>query len=127
MNLEQIQEQYRGSRLTSLIKSHMQTLSREILPQAIRGTLIEFPETLRPQFDGFTEDYIQIWCTTESVDADLAELFATTMVDIQAMLHEKGIQLEDRRIFDLFHIMAMKLAFKAHIDKATRDTLGLDI
>lgn len=123
MNLEEMQQQYHGAVLPQLIHTHMKVLNKDILPQAIRGTFIAFDEDTRPTLDSFTDTYIENWCKPEAMQKDLGDLFSDTIGDINNMLEESDIDLPQKLIFDLFHIMAMKMALKAHTDEQVSKVL----
>jgi hypothetical protein len=123
MNIDEMQQQYHGAVLPQLIHTHMKVLSKDILPQAIRGTFIGFDEETRPKLDSFTDSYINNWCSREAMEKDLGDLFSDTIGDINNMLDESDIDLPQKLIFDLFHIMAMKLALKAHTDEQVSKVL----
>jgi hypothetical protein len=105
---------------------HMKTLTPEILPQAIRGTFIEFDEAVRSRLENYSDSYIENWCRPEAAQEDLARLYQDCIRDIKTMLNAEDIPLTDKRIFDLFHIMAMKLALRAHKDPCVLEILGLN-
>lgn len=126
VDLEAMREQYTGSTLPELVRMHMKTLRKEVLPQAIRGTFVEFDNDIRPQLETWSNAYLDNWKHPVIVDQDLGELYDQTIADIRTMLVDENIVLSDKRVFDLFHIMAMKLALIAHTDDTVRANLGLD-
>ena len=58
MDLENIKQQYHGTTLSELVQSHMKTLHKDILPQVIRGTMIEFEPEQREMLDLYTDHYL---------------------------------------------------------------------
>ncbi len=118
MDLLQLEHQYRGKTLAALTEAHTRTMTREILIQAIRGTLIEFDEDLRAQMEKYAEHYLQLWLQPDRTQADLAELFSSSITDFKSMAAQSGLVLDDKRLFDLFHVCVLKLAMLAHTDPA---------
>ncbi len=123
MDFTQLEQQYRGKTLAALIEAHTRTMTREILIQAIRGTLIEFEENLRPQMETYAGEYLQGWLTPEQLHSDLGELFTTALRDFRHMSQQQGLGLDDKRIFDLFHASVLKLALLAHTDNSVKSLL----
>ena len=123
MDFKQLEQQYRGKTLAALIEAHTRTMTREILIQAIRGTLIEFDENLRPQMEAYADQYLQGWLTPEQLNSDLGELFTGALQDFRQMSQQQGLGLDDKRIFDLFHASVLKLALLAHTDNAVKSLL----
>jgi hypothetical protein len=119
----QLEQQYRGKTLAALIEAHTRTMTREILIQAIRGTLIEFEDNLRPQMEEYAGQYLQGWLTQEQLHSDLGELFTNALHDFRQMSQQQGLGLDDKRIFDLFHASVLKLALLAHTDNAVKSLL----
>ncbi len=123
MDLLQLEQQYRGKTLAALIEAHTRTMTREILIQAIRGTLIEFEENLRPQMEEYAGLYLKGWLTPGQLHSDLGELFTGALRDFRQMSQQQGLGLDDKRIFDLFHASVLKLALLAHTDNAVKTLL----
>lgn len=109
MDLDNIKQQYRGATLSELVQSHMKTLHKEILPQVIRGTLIEFEPDQREMFDHYTDSYLSNWLNQEKLNADLADIFDRTICDTKVFIKSKNTTLTDKRIFDVFHVLTLKL------------------
>jgi hypothetical protein len=120
MDLIQLAKQYQGKTLTALIEAHTRTMSREILIQAIRGSLIEFDEALRPQMDGIAEDYFHTWLEPNQTDSDLGNLFSRAISEFRTQTLQSGHELDDKRLFDLFHVSVLKLALLAQTDPAIK-------
>jgi hypothetical protein len=123
VDLLQLEQQYRGKTLAALIEAHTRTMSREILIQAIRGTLIEFEIDLRPQMEKYAELYLQRWLQPELTHADLADLFTRSITDFKMMAEESGLVMDNKRLFDLFHVSVLKLALLAQTDASTRQLI----
>jgi len=109
MDLDNIKQQYRGATLSELVQSHMKTLHEEILPQVIRGTLIEFEPDQRKMFDHYTDSYLSNWLNQETLNADLADIFDHAICDTKVFIKSKNTTLTDKRIFDVFHVLTLKL------------------
>ncbi len=116
MDLKNIKQQYRGATLSELIQSHMKTLHKEILPQVIRGTLIEFEPDQREMLDYYTDDYLSNWLNRETLNADLADVFDRTICDARTFIDSKNTTLTDKRIFDVFHVLTLKLTTLVYTD-----------
>src|SRR5690606_28580395 len=104
VNLNEIAQQYQGKCLADLVAVHMKTMRKEILPQVLRGTFIEFDTELHTLLDEYTDKYLATLLTPEIVRSDLSELFDTAIGDIKNICRESAINLQDNRIFDVFHI-----------------------
>ena len=114
MDLEKIKQQYRGATLAELINSHMKTLYREILPQVIRGTLIEFETDQVDKLEPYIAEYINNWQNPEVLGSDLAEIYEQTIADMRSFIESNNISLSDKRIFDVFHVTTLKLTQQAY-------------
>ena len=123
MDFKQLEQQYRGKTLAALIEAHTRTMTREILIQAIRGTLIEFEENLRPQMEEYAGQYLQSWLTPEYLHSELGKLLTGARCDFRLMSLQQGLDLDDKRIFDLFHASVLKLAMLAHTDNTVKSLL----
>lgn len=116
MNLENIKQQYRGATLSELVQSHMKTLHKDILPQVIRGSLIEFESEQREMLDLYTDNYLSNWLNQETLNADLADVFDRTICDAKSFVKSKNTTLTDKHIFDVFHVLTLKLTTLVYTD-----------
>jgi hypothetical protein len=126
VNLDAMVKQYHGKTLPDLLNVHLRTMRKEILPQVLRGTFIEFDPATLPQLNEFTDSYMQNWLKPDMTTVDLGELLSHTVNDIKAMCRQTGISLNDNRQFDLFHIMVLKLTLRAHTDTDIQQMLGIN-
>jgi hypothetical protein len=116
MDLENIKQQYRGATLSELVQSHMKTLHKDILPQVIRGSSIEFESKQREMLDHYTDNYLSNWLNQETLNADLADVFDRTICDAKSFIKSKNTTLTDKRIFDVFHVLTLKLTTLVYTD-----------
>lgn len=124
VDLLQLEQQYRGKRLPALVLAHTRTMTPEILIQAIRGTLIEFDESVRPRMESLADDYLQQWLNAEAFTRDLGSLLADAIADFRRLTAAgDGTVLDDKRLFDLFHASVLKLALHAHRDAGLMQSL----
>jgi len=124
MDLENIKQQYRGATLTELVQSHMKTLHKDILPQVIRGTLIEFESEQREMLDHYTDNYLSNWLNQETLNADLADVFDRAICDAKIFFKSKNTTLKDKRIFDVFHVLTLKLTTLVYTDPEIKALIG---
>jgi len=125
MNLKELEQQYHGVTLPRLVEKQIKSLKEDVLLQAIRRTFDNFAVELRPHLHEFTEAYLEKWFDPTILTADLGEVFSDTVRDIKHMASEAGLPLDDERVFDLFNIMVMKLAYFAHSRPAFRKQFGI--
>lgn len=125
VNLHAIAHQYQGKCLADLVAVHIKTMRKEILPQVLRGTFIEFDAELHPLLEEYTDKYVATLLTPDIASSDLSELFNTAINDIRDMCRESAINLEDNRIFDVFHIVILKLAQRSYTDPEVRKILEI--
>lgn len=123
VDLLQLEQQYRGKRLPALVLAHTGTMTPEILIQAIRGTLIEFDESVRPRMEHLADEYLQQWLNAEAFNRDLGTLLTDAINDFRRLVAVDGIVLDDKRLFDLFHTSVLKLALLAQRDAGLMQSL----
>lgn len=116
MDVINLEKQYRDKTLSEFIEAHTRTMTREILVQAIRGTLIEFDEPVRPRIEAWAAQYLQTWLVEDRARSDLGDLFSRAMQDLKTTTQQAGLELDDNRLFDLFHVCVLKLALLVHTD-----------
>jgi hypothetical protein len=126
VNLDAMVEQYHGKTLPDLLNVHLRTMRKEILPQVLRGTFIEFDPATLPQLNEFTDSYMHNWLKPDIATTDLGKLLSRTISDIKFMCTQTGLSLNDNRQFDLFHIMVLKLTLRAHTDTDIQLLLGIN-
>ncbi|NNE37150.1 MAG: hypothetical protein HKN08_02505 [Gammaproteobacteria bacterium] len=114
MDLDKIKQQYQGATLAELINSHMKTLYKEILPQVIRGTLIEFETDQIKRLEPYIDEYINNWQNPDVLGNDLAEIYEQAIADTRSFIELNNISLSDKRIFDVFHVTTLKLTQQAY-------------
>jgi len=126
VSLDEMVKQYHGNTLPELLDVHLKTIRKKVLPQVLRGTFIEFDQDLVPQLDRFTDSYLENWLKPDIATSDLGNLLKDTIAGIKEMCSRENIVLDDHRIFDLFHIMVLKLTQRAHTDADIRQLLGIE-
>jgi len=125
VNLDEMIKQYHGKTLPDLLDVHLRTMREEILPQVLRGTFMEFEPEFLPQLDQFTDNYLANWLIPDVATTDLGDLLHRTIKDSKDMCDQLDISLNDNRLFDLFHIMVLKLALRAHADANVQRLAGI--
>ncbi len=114
MDLHKIKLQYQGATLAELINSHMKTLYKEILPQVIRGTLIEFETDQVDILGPYIDNYLTHWQNQAALNSDLADIFEQAITDARTYITSNNIALPDKRVFDVFHVTTLKLTQRAY-------------
>ena len=125
MKLEELKLQYRGAKLPQLIQQQIKSLDEATLLKAIQGTYENFSPALRPEIDSYTMNYLKNWFGPRVVTADLGELFDEAVTDIRNMAAQRGVSLNDERVFDVFNLMVMRLSHFAHTRPEFRKQLGI--
>jgi hypothetical protein len=125
VTLDEMVKQYHGNTLPELLDVHLKTIRRKVLPQVLRGTFIEFEPDLIPQLDSFTDSYLENWLKPEVATTDLGELLQRTISDVKDMCIQNGISLDDKRQFDLFHVLVLKLALRTHSDPDIKEMMAI--
>lgn len=125
MNLDELEQQYRGATLPKLVEKHLKSLKESVLLEAIQGTYQSFPSGTAPLFDAYTLAYLEKWFEPYVLTADLGGLFRTTVCDISAMAASEGIALSNEQVFDVFNLMVMRLTAIAHSQSDLRKQFGI--
>lgn len=125
VNLEELKEQFRGTRFSQLVQHHLNRQSQDQRSNGIRGTIDLLPERARTLVEGFIDRWNvraydeQFWKT------DTALVFEEITGDARSVLSSLGLSTDDEVVFNMFNIIVLNYAYSAYDQPKMRSFMGL--
>lgn len=125
LNLEELREQFRGTRFSQLVQHHLNRQSQDQRIDGIRGTIEMLPEHARPLVEGFIDRWNVRAYEQQFWQTDTALVFEEIMQDARIVLLSIGLSVDDEVAFNMFNIVVLSYAYSAYDQPKMREFMGL--
>jgi len=124
VDLRVLREGYRGKPFRELVEYHLRRMGQDQRTNAVLGTV----ELLSPSAKPLAEKFIDRWSIPawdqEFWDTDTASVFNDIIEDARKVLIEAGATIDDDTLFNMFNVVVMNFACRAHDQPKVRELIG---
>jgi hypothetical protein len=125
INLDELREQYRGTRFAQLVQHQLNHQSQDQRINGIRGTIAMLPEQARPLVEGFIDRWNVRAYDQQFWQRNTALIFEEIIQDARAILSPLGLEVDDEAVFNMFNIVVLSYAYSAYDQPKMREFMGL--
>lgn len=124
IDLNQFREGYRGKPFRELVEYHLRRMGQDERNNAVLGTV----ELLSPSAKPLAETFIDRWNVPAHDqnfwDTDTTSVFNEIIEDAREVLSEAGAPTDDDTLFNMFNVVVMNFACRAHAQPKVRELIG---
>ena len=116
MDLQALEQQYRGSKFGELVLHHHRKLDLPTVVAAMQGIIAELPGTATPVLEHWIDDIAPLGKDEAFWRRDCSEVFRDICGRGRQRLRDIGVEPTDGDVFNMFQVIVLNFAYGFHKD-----------
>ena len=124
-NLENLRNQFSGTRFCHLIEAHLRKGNSKSYQQAVLELVNELPSKANKLVEGYIDGWLVFCDKADFWQTDTSRIFDSIVSDAKTLLEENKIKYNDDILFNMFQIIVLSYAYSAYDQPKMRELMGI--